>query len=256
MEPFFWPLKSTSKKITQHFGSIWSANSSKKHTGIDISAVPGNTVYASAAGIVTKIGALDTTGAWAKYAVLEHDAKDYCTSYLHIEPKVVVGQKLNAGDIVGVIADISAPHCHFNVWKGVHDDKFTQRGALPIVYIAGGDPIFPSDFVDPMSFNYQYVDAQTTPQQPEAGQLFIRDLSMDCSGEDVRLLQKLLNRDPDTIVASEGPGSPEKESDYFGGLTQKAVQKFQIKYSISKSGDPGYGIVGPKTRGKFQELFG
>lgn len=255
MESFFWPLKSTSKRITQHFGSIWSFNSSKKHTGIDIAAVPGDTVYAATAGTVTKIGALDTTGVWAKYAVLEHDIKDYCTSYLHIEPKVTVGQKLNAGDIVGVIADILAPHCHFNVWKGVHDDKLTQRGALPIVYVAGGDPIFHNNFVDPLSFSYRYIDGDAVLPS-RAISLFTRDLALNDSGPDVKLLQTLLNKDPNTAVAATGFGSLGQETDHFGDLTEKAVQRFQVKYGIASLGAPGYGLVGPRTKTKLQELFG
>lgn len=41
----------------------------------------------------------------------------------------------------------------------------------------------------------------------------------------------------------------------FGPLTEKAVQRFQIKYGIVRtSKDQGYGIVGPKTRAKLIEL--
>jgi len=253
MPSFFWPLKSASRSITQHFGSIWSANHAKKHTGIDITAVPGDTVYAAAAGTITKIGALDTTGAWAKYAVLEHDTKDYCTSYLHIEPKVAVGKKLNVGDRIGVIADISAPHCHFNIWKGTHDDKLTQRGALPIVFAVGGDPIFPNNFVDPLSFSYRYIDDAIPSSSPTAS-LFTRDMSDGMSGQDVLSLQKILNADPDTRISSQGPGSPGQETDYFGALTGKAVEKFKIKYGIANPGDPGYGAVGPRTRAKLNAL--
>ena len=46
------------------------------------------------------------------------------------------------------------------------------------------------------------------------------------------------------------------ETEYFGSLTEKAVQKFQTKYNIAKSGDSGYGYVGPKTRAKLNEVFG
>ncbi len=45
-------------------------------------------------------------------------------------------------------------------------------------------------------------------------------------------------------------------SGYFGTLTEKAVQRFQEKYGIAKSGEEGYGIVGPKTRTKILEVFG
>lgn len=254
----FWPLKSSSKRITQKYGDIWSANKLKKHTGVDIAATPGDRVYAAADGVITKIGALDTTGAWAKYAVLEHDTKDYCTSYLHIDPKVVVGQKLKAGDLVGLVANIVGPHCHFNVWKGLHDNTLTQRGALPIVFVAGGDPIFPNSFIDPTTLTYKYVDAvaPTPPTPTPAVPLFQRDIALNDSGPDVKLLQTLLNKDPDTRIAATGVGCPGQETDRFGDLTLKAVQKFQIKYSITTPGGAGYGSVGPKTRTKLQELFG
>ena len=44
-------------------------------------------------------------------------------------------------------------------------------------------------------------------------------------------------------------------SGYFGSLTKKAVQRFQEKYDIAKSGDLGYGDVGPATRAKINQLL-
>ena len=46
------------------------------------------------------------------------------------------------------------------------------------------------------------------------------------------------------------------ETTTFGSLTEKAVQKFQVKYNLAKEGDSGYGTVGPKTRAMLQEVFG
>jgi len=45
---------------------------------------------------------------------------------------------------------------------------------------------------------------------------------------------------------------------FFGVLTQKAVQRFQCQYNIVCSGAPftnGYGMVGPRTRAKLNELY-
>ena len=76
------------------------------------------------------------------------------------------------------------------------------------------------------------------------------------SNADVKRLQQLLNSDPDTAIASSGTGSAGNETEYFGSLTEKAVQKFQVKYGVANVGDAGYGFVGPKTRAKLSEVFG
>ncbi len=70
-----------------------------------------------------------------------------------------------------------------------------------------------------------------------------RSLKRGVSGDDVRRLQQFLARDtsiyPEAIV-----------SGYYGALTEKAVQRWQVKYNIVSSGTPestGYGVVGPRT---------
>ncbi len=88
---------------------------------------------------------------------------------------------------------------------------------------------------------------------------FSRRLSLGITGEDVKQLQQLLNKNVDTQVAPTGLGSPGNESTYFGSFTEKAVQRFQIKYGIVSSGTAqttGFGAVGLKTQAKLQEVFG
>ncbi|OHA27338.1 MAG: hypothetical protein A3C06_00615 [Candidatus Taylorbacteria bacterium RIFCSPHIGHO2_02_FULL_46_13] len=85
---------------------------------------------------------------------------------------------------------------------------------------------------------------------------FTRGLSQGKTGEDVKSLQKALNANADTRIASSGVGSPGHETMYFGAATKAAVQKFQLKYGIAQEGDSGFGVVGPKTRAKLNELFG
>lgn len=79
-----------------------------------------------------------------------------------------------------------------------------------------------------------------------------RNLALRDLGPEVTKLQGLLAKDsslyPDGLVTG-----------YFGSLTQKAVQRFQCKYINVCSGAPettGYGVVGPKTRFKIEEVFG
>ncbi len=75
----------------------------------------------------------------------------------------------------------------------------------------------------------------------------------------VSALQKILNLDPSTLVSAVGLGSPGNETDYFGPMTTKAVQKFQEKYGIVTSGSPqsnGFGAVGPRTLKKLRQVMG
>ena len=67
-------------------------------------------------------------------------------------------------------------------------------------------------------------------------------------------LQKVLNADSDTQIASSGVGSSGKETNFFGPGTLKALKKFQVKYGISKPGKSDYGVFGPKTKAKLVEV--
>ena len=79
------------------------------------------------------------------------------------------------------------------------------------------------------------------------------NLSLGSRGPSVKVLQQFLNTHG-FVIASSGPGSPGNETETMGSLTLQAVRKFQEKYGIAKSGDTGYGVVGPKTRAKINEI--
>lgn len=80
--------------------------------------------------------------------------------------------------------------------------------------------------------------------------VFTKNLPIGSSSNDVRRLQVLFATDKD--VYPEG-----KVTGYYGSLTKKAVERFQLKYGVVKSKkEAGYGSVGPKTRAKIREVFG
>jgi hypothetical protein len=81
---------------------------------------------------------------------------------------------------------------------------------------------------------------------------FNTTLQVGSTGASVMALQKFLNMDSSTMVASSGAGSPGLETSTFGPATKAAVIKFQAKYSIS----PTSGLVGPLTRAKLNSLCG
>ena len=78
---------------------------------------------------------------------------------------------------------------------------------------------------------------------PTSAASYARDLTVGVMGEDVRKLQKYLNKTGFTISVS-GPGSTGSETDMFGALTKAALVKFQEAKGIA----PAAGYFGPKTR--------
>ena len=99
----------------------------------------------------------------------------------------------------------------------------------------------------------------TTETTQASGAIFTKVIKVGASSSEIKTLQQFLNSDPDTKIAESGAGAPGKETNYFGLLTTKAIQKFQKKYGIVSSGTPtttGYGSLGPKTRTKLNELMG
>lgn len=95
---------------------------------------------------------------------------------------------------------------------------------------------------------------------PVSNAALSRNLKLGDRGSDVRELQIALNLDPETKVAAIGPGSLGNETEFFGPLTQNAVNRFQqkhAKYILAPIGlTRPTGIFGSKTRLKLQSLYG
>lgn len=70
-----------------------------------------------------------------------------------------------------------------------------------------------------------------------------RVLKKGSTGDDVTRLQRFLAQDPSLYPEGTVSG-------YYGALTEKAVQRWQVKFNIVSSGtaaSTGYGVVGPRT---------
>lgn len=87
---------------------------------------------------------------------------------------------------------------------------------------------------------------------------FVNDLKIGETSSDIAELQKILNSDVETQIASSGPGSKGNETNYFGNLTKQAVIRFQEKYGeeilLPNGLQLGTGFVGPATRNKLNSF--
>jgi peptidoglycan hydrolase-like protein with peptidoglycan-binding domain len=88
----------------------------------------------------------------------------------------------------------------------------------------------------------------TTPANVPSGQRLTRSLVYGTIDSEVNILQTWLALDPSIYPSGQVTG-------YFGPATLRAVKLFQVKYGIAKSGQAGYGNVGPATRAKLNELY-
>lgn len=77
----------------------------------------------------------------------------------------------------------------------------------------------------------------------------VRDLKLGMTGNDVMLLQKVLNKNG-YPVTSVGVGSTGNETTKFGSLTKSALIKFQKENNIK----PVIGYFGPVTRAKMKNM--
>ncbi len=124
-----WPL---SGPITSGFGPRWGGF----HNGLDIAAPMYTPIRAAAAGIVTTVGKpYIAYGDTATVVIIAHGS-NMSTLYGHLDdtrrvPPVSVGQKVNAGQVIGYVGMTgwtTGPHCHFMT--------ITDRGAQnPLGYL-------------------------------------------------------------------------------------------------------------------------
>ena len=93
----------------------------------------------------------------------------------------------------------------------------------------------------------------TTNNPNSTGNLIVKGpFAVGYRTEEVKVLQTLLARDPSVYPEGLVTG-------YYGEATVRAVQKFQSKYGLVSSGSPnttGYGLAGPATRAKINEVLG
>lgn len=104
------------------------------------------------------------------------------------------------------------------------------------------------------------VTQTTTNKSLEEAEVSSRVATVDLSGPFVMGTRSEKTRRLQEVLAQDKTLYPEGiTSGYYGTLTRRAIERFQIRHGIVSSGSPettGFGHAGPKTRAKLQEIFG
>jgi peptidoglycan hydrolase-like protein with peptidoglycan-binding domain len=127
--------------------------------------------------------------------------------------------------------------------------KVTWHLLFPIIVVAAallcvGIGIFSSTRQETTKIYAQTASSTDSANLSSVQNLFSRVLALGDSGQDVLLLQQILNKNPNTEIAATGIGSPGKESSYFGAQTRAAVAGFQEKYGVGTLSNVNGSIVG------------
>ena len=102
--------------------------------------------------------------------------------------------------------------------------------------------------LQPAAQKLQTIASTTTPPiHSYAHMMFIKYLTRGSKGTQVTELQKFLATNPEIYPEGVLSGS-------YGPATERAVQRFQLKFGLALKGDIGFGSVGPKTRAKLNTI--
>ncbi|MGH9627120.1 MAG: M23 family metallopeptidase [Bryobacteraceae bacterium] len=114
MLPASWPVDG---RLMSHFGRRADPFSGEGafHTGVDISALKGTPIKATADGVVAHAS---HAGRYGKLVIIEHDS-GYETYYAHLSQiEVITGQTVRRGEIVGragATGRATSSHLHYEV---------------------------------------------------------------------------------------------------------------------------------------------
>jgi hypothetical protein len=113
----------------------------------------------------------------------------------------------------------------------------------------GGQRVIDEDFYKARNWYASYLinfKFEEDDSPPLIVSQFLTDLEFGQTGEGIVLLQNRLKREglfPSNI----------NSTGYFGAITKKAVEKYQLKYNITTPDGLGYGRVGPLTRSQLNK---
>ena len=84
----------------------------RKHEGADYVAAPGSTVFSPLNGVVTAMGFAYHNDENLRFVEVRDDVRQMSARIFYIEPSVVLGQALAAGDAIGAAESLDARYPH------------------------------------------------------------------------------------------------------------------------------------------------
>lgn len=113
----------------------------RKHEGVDYAAPPGHKATAPIAGVVVRIGHAYKNDARLAYIEIANKDNGYSAKVLYVAPSVTVGQRLAAGETIGVVQDLSVKY-PAGITNHVHVEVRDPTGApLDASMILPAEPI-------------------------------------------------------------------------------------------------------------------
>lgn len=126
---FLWPLQG---RIVSDYGS---SESGERNDGINIAALAGTPVHASAGGTVSYCG--NELKGFGNLVLIRHD-NGFITAYAHVGNILVSRQdRVLPGQVIattGATGDVSSPQLHFEI-RGSNQRPVDPRGLLPKSFV-------------------------------------------------------------------------------------------------------------------------
>ncbi|MGM0439391.1 MAG: serine hydrolase [Patescibacteria group bacterium] len=165
----------------------------------------------------------------------------------------------SGASLITLLRDENKRGYHINVLLGVEDEDMSYMETDKLIdwVTLGEDEELEKSQEVPK--NQEPVEKEATSDEIEDSFTFEENLSLGMSGQSVKNLQILLNKQGMEVAKPGSPGSPGMETDYFGPATKQALVKFQEKHfeEILKPQGlfKGTGVVGEFTREKLNQFL-
>lgn len=125
-----WPLDPRARAhATRSLGAPRDGGA-RRHEGVDIIAARGTPVRSPVDGVVARVSARDEGNEGFAVSIRDRDGTRHLLAHLDAPPVVLVGERVAAGQLVGVVGssgNARGPHLHYQATSdGVGTDRWSE----------------------------------------------------------------------------------------------------------------------------------